>query len=211
MSASSESDARAPRELELIRRCQAARGKEFEDVFGEVYRAFKDRVYNVTYRITGNPADALDASQETFAILFRKIRDFRFQSKFSSWIYRIAVNASIDLCRRGSSKNVSSLDALMEEKRGSERAVFVPTDDLDDRPHSVAQEGEFSADIQSAILRLSPKLRTIVALRYLEGLSYEEVAEVLRCSMGTVKSRLARAHTALEPYLARVCEKHLLR
>lgn len=210
MSASSDQDARAPRELELIRRCQAAHGKDFEDAFGEVYGAFKDRVYNVTYRITGNPADALDASQETFAILFRKIRDFRFQSKFSSWVYRIAVNASIDLCRRTSSRGVTSLDALMDEKRSGDRATFAPADAQQGRPRAVAEVSEFSADVQGAIARLSPKLRTIVVLRYLENLSYEEVADVLRCSMGTVKSRLARAHSALEPYLARVCERHLL-
>src|SRR5262245_58810611 len=205
MSASSESDARAPRELELIRRCQAARGKEFEDVFGEVYRAFKDRVYNVTYRITGNPADALDASQETFAILYRKVRDFRFQSKFSSWVYRIAVNASIDLCRRSSLRNYSSLDQFFDETHRSERTAVVPADEVTKRPRAAAEDSEFAGDVHSVIQRLSPKLRTIVVLRYLENLAYEEVAEALGCSLGTVKSRLARAHAALEPLLLRVC------
>jgi RNA polymerase sigma-70 factor, ECF subfamily len=212
VSSASDKGTRESHELELVRRCQMARGKEFGRQFAELYRAYKDRVYNIAYRITGNPADALDASQETFAILFRKVRDFRFQSKFSSWVYRIAVNASIDLCRRSSSRGTASLDVILEDSRtGSDSAWLMPADSSAVRPRDAAEGTELSADIQEAINRLSPKLRTIVTLRYLENLSYEEVADVLRCSMGTVKSRLARAHTALEPLLARVCERHLLR
>lgn len=206
----SDNQARPPDDLELIRRCQADAGKEFEERFGELYHAYKDRVYNVAYRITGNSTDALDASQETFAILFRKIRDFRFQSKFSSWVYRIAVNASIDLCRRTSSRGIASLDAMSEDPQESRDArASLPEDGHAVRPRAAAERSELSSDVQVAIQRLSPKLRTIIVLRYLENLSYEEVAEVLNCSIGTVKSRLARAHAALEPLLMRVCERHL--
>ncbi|MFN0206274.1 MAG: RNA polymerase sigma factor [Planctomycetota bacterium] len=198
-------------DTELIRRCQKAVGEEFNETFGELYRLFKDRVYSVAYRITGNPSDALDASQETFSILFRKIRDFRFQSKFSSWVYRIAVNASIDLCRRSTLRNTGSLDTIINNpQRPLEHAAFTPEDENAVRPRVAAEENEFSNDIQLAIQRLSPKLRTIIVLRYLENQSYEEVSEVLGCSLGTVKSRLARAHSALEPLLLRVCEKHYL-
>ncbi len=210
MKSPSDQEARNGPDADLIHRCQEAEGSQFDVRFAELYDVYKDRVYNVAYRITGNAADALDASQETFAILFRKVRDFRFQSKFSSWVYRITVNASIDLCRRSSSKSVASLDALMEESRpGGDARALAPTDDGSSRPRSIAERNELASDIQAAIDRLSPKLRTIVVLRYLENLSYEEVAEVLRCSIGTVKSRLARAHAALEPYLVRVTEKHL--
>ena len=83
-------------EAELVLACQRAEPRALEGEFRELYERYKDRVYNVCYRITGNPTDALDASQETFGIVFRRIREFRFQSRFSSWIYRIAVNASID-------------------------------------------------------------------------------------------------------------------
>lgn len=199
-------------EDELIHRCQSATGSEFDAAFGDLYLLFRDRVYSVAYRITGNPADALDASQETFSILFRKIKDFRFQSKFSSWVYRIAVNASIDLCRRSSLKNTASLDALTDDTvRSSERGGFAPADTGAVRPRSAAEDNELSTDIHGAIQRLSPKLRSIVILRYIENLSYEEVAAVLGCSLGTVKSRLSRAHAALEPLLARISEKHYLK
>lgn len=199
-------------ESELIRRCQETQGEEFDLAFGELYLLFRDRVYSVAYRITGNPTDALDASQETFSILFRKIKDFRFQSKFSSWVYRIAVNASIDLCRRSSIKNSTSLDALSDDPfRSSERGGFAPVDKNAVRPRTAAEGSELATDVHHAIQRLSPKLRSIVALRYLQNLTYEEVATVLGCSLGTVKSRLARAHAALEPLLTRVSEKHHLR
>src|SRR5690242_6956356 len=95
---SSDPDAR------LVQACQAALASAgqpgLEGPFRLLYDQYKDRVYNVCFRIAGNAPDALDASQETFGILFRKLPDFRFQSKFSSWVYRIAVNASIDLRRR---------------------------------------------------------------------------------------------------------------
>lgn len=201
-----------PDESDLILRCQKANGSEFHEAFEELYRVYKDRVYSIAYRITGNPTDALDASQETFSILFRKIRDFRFQSKFSSWVYRIAVNASIDLCRRSSMKNTGSLDAITDDsQRSYDRPGYQPTDHGAVAPRDAAEGSEFATDIHGAIQRLSPKLRSIVTLRYLQNLSYEEVADVLGCSLGTVKSRLSRAHAALEPLLVSICEKHNLR
>ena len=81
-------------EAELVLACQRSETRPLEGEFRELYERFKDRVYNVCYRITGNTTDALDASQETFGIVFRRICEFRFQSRFSSWVYRIAVNQS---------------------------------------------------------------------------------------------------------------------
>ena len=79
---------------ELVEACQDDPRMGFQGSFRKLYEQYKDRVYNVCYRITGNATDALDASQETFGIIFRKIGEFRFESKFSSWVYRVAVNAS---------------------------------------------------------------------------------------------------------------------
>lgn len=196
---------------ELIRRCQETPLEGLEGAFRELYDQYKDRVYNVCYRITGNSADALDAAQETFGILFRKISGFRFESKFSSWVYRIAVNASIDLKRRVSTRWVASLDALRE---GETREYDGPRIDLseDDREGPMRQAGkrELESEVQHAITRLSPKMKTITVLRYLEDLSYEQIAETLQISIGTVKSRLARAHQALDRELTPVLDKHYL-
>jgi RNA polymerase sigma-70 factor (ECF subfamily) len=175
-----------------------------------LYEQYKDRVYNVCYRITGNATDALDASQETFGVMFRKIGEFRFDSKFSSWVYRIAVNASIDIKRRSGTRWLASL----EGSRDSDGVEFPRVDLRDERteaPSVAASRHELEDEIQLAISRLSPKMRAITVLRYIESLSYEEIAEALHISIGTVKSRLSRAHHALDRELTPVLDRHYLR
>jgi RNA polymerase sigma-70 factor (ECF subfamily) len=196
-------------EAELVQACQRSPSRELEGPFQELYERFKDRVYNVCYRITGNATDALDASQETFGIVFRRVGEFRFQSRFSSWVYRIAVNASIDLRRRARTRRFASLEA-MQEAGVSAGTRYELQDDSVEMPSASASRRELEEEIQRAILRLSPKLQTIIVLRYIESLSYEEVAETLQISLGTVKSRLARAHDALDRELTPVLDKHYL-
>lgn len=189
---------------ELVTLCQAEVGQEGAEAFRALYDRYRDRVYNIAFRITGSAADALDASQETFAILFRKIGKFRFDSKFSSWIYRIAVNASIDLMRRRTTRQIA-------RGEGGDAGAMTTLEALparDQRPYEEAGILELEEEVQSAIDQLSPKLRTVVVLRYIEGLSYGEISEVLACSIGTIKSRLARAHHALEQSLSRVLDDH---
>lgn len=197
-------------DVELVQACQACEAEALDGPFRELYERFKDRVYNVCYRITGNGTDALDASQETFGILFRKVREFRYQSRFSSWVYRIAVNASIDLKRRSSSRKLASLDAFREARGSDEGVRFDLSDESVEMPAASASRHELEQEIQRAILRLSPKLRVIIVLRYIESLSYEEVSETLQISIGTVKSRLSRAHEALDRELTPVLDKHYL-
>ncbi|HET6204008.1 MAG TPA: sigma-70 family RNA polymerase sigma factor [Planctomycetota bacterium] len=192
---------------ELVEACQRAETEKYRKAFEELYNLYKERVYNVAYRITGNPVDALDASQETFGILFRKIRDFRFRSKFSSWVYRIAVNAAIDLKRRGVARRFPA-PAPVSGGQDLERLELEA--DGGRGPERWAGGRELESEVQRAITRLSPKLRAIVVLRHIEGLSYEQISEVLRCSMGTVKSRLARAHESLERSLVGVMERHFV-
>ena len=196
-------------EVELVQACQRAEPHALEGEFRELYERYKDRVYNVCYRITGNPTDALDASQETFGIVFRRIREFRFKSRVSSWIYRIAVNASIDLRRRSRTRRLSSLEAMTERGSG-EGGSFDLSDPKVEMPSATASRHELEEEIQHALDRLSPKLRTILVLRYHESLSYEEIAETLVISLGTVKSRLSRGHDALDRELTPVLDKHYL-
>ena len=195
---------------ELVLSCQNARETSFQGAFRELYEQYKDRVYNVCYRITGSGPDALDSSQETFGIIFRKIREFRFESKFSSWVYRIAVNASIDLKRRSQTKHLTSLDSIRgSSEDGASKIDF--HDEAIEAPMAAASRHELEAEIQEAITRLSPKMQAITVLRYLEHLSYEEIAETLSISLGTVKSRLSRAHAALDRELSPVLDRHHLR
>ncbi len=193
----------------LVEACRADPGEGFHGAYRDLYEQYKDRVYNVCYRITGNPTDALDASQETFGILFRKIHDFRYESKFSSWVYRVAVNASIDLKRRSESRSAASLDAILGNP-GGESARLEFTDEQTEAPQAAASRSELEDEIGQAIQRLSEKLRVITVLRYTESLSYEQIAETLRISLGTVKSRLSRAHAALDRELSPVLDRHYL-
>jgi len=195
---------------ELVAACQTAEPSGLDGAFRLLYEQYKDRVYNVCYRITGNATDALDASQETFGIIFRKISDFRFESKFSSWVYRIAVNASIDLKRRSNTRWLASLDALQEKSSKFGSRTEIP-DDSAEPPIASAARHELEEEVQQAIQRLSPKMRVITVLRYIESLSYEEIATTLQISIGTVKSRLSRAHQALDRELTPVLDKFYLR
>lgn len=195
---------------ELVEACQVTAPTGLDGAFRQLYEQYKDRVYNVCYRITGNATDALDASQETFGIMFRKIAEFRFESKFSSWVYRIAVNASIDMKRRAGSRWLASLDSAQDERRRETPRLEI-RDERVELPVAAASRHELEIEIQTAISHLSPKMRAITVLRYVESLSYEEIAETLQISIGTVKSRLSRAHQALDRELTPVLDKHYLR
>jgi RNA polymerase sigma-70 factor, ECF subfamily len=192
----------------LVEACQAALPSGLDGPFRDLYEQYKDRVYNVCFRITGNATDALDASQETFGIMFRKIAEFRFESKFSSWVYRIAVNASIDMKRRAGSRWLASLDSASDGSRSAGRVEI--RDDRVELPMRAASRHELEHEIHSAIQQLSPKMRAITVLRYVENLSYDEIAETLQISLGTVKSRLARAHEALDRELTPILDRYYL-
>lgn len=194
----------------LVEACQATPVSGLQGAFRDLYEQYKDRVYNVCFRITGNSTDALDASQETFGVMFRKIGEFRFDSKFSSWVYRIAVNASIDIKRRSGTRWLASLEGGRESE-GHEFPRIDLRDDRTEAPSVAASRHELEDEIQLAISRLSPKMRAITVLRYIESLSYEEIAETLHVSIGTVKSRLSRAHQALDRELTPVLDRHYLR
>ena len=197
-------------DLRLIEACQESDLRGLEGPFRELYDLYRDRVYNVCYRITGSASDALDASQETFGIMFRKLSEFRFESKFSSWVYRIAVNASIDLKRRTQSRRTASLDAIRDRNNAGGTQRYDPTDEKVEMPMAAASRHELEHEVQRAIGRLSEKLQTITVLRYNESLSYEQISETLQISLGTVKSRLARAHRVLDRELTPVLDRYYL-
>jgi RNA polymerase sigma-70 factor (ECF subfamily) len=177
----------------LVRACQDPNSDGFEAAFEALYERYRDRVYSIAYRLVGSTADAMDVVQETFSLVFRKLHTFRFDSLFSTWLYRLVVNCGIDFMRQGRG-------ARGRLRAGNPEATL-PADASDPdapEPREQAAAQELSAHVHERIQRLSPKLRAVLVLRYLEGMSYEELAEVLGISLGTVKSRLARAHVAIE-------------
>jgi RNA polymerase sigma-70 factor, ECF subfamily len=176
-------------DAELVAACRHPEHDGFEAAFEALYAKYRDRVYSIALRITGSSADAMDVAQECFGLVFRKLDGFRSDALFSTWLFRIVVNCSIDHRRRERSHapKLESVDAEEAE-----------IEDLADGPLQSAQSMELGGQVQAAIRMLSPKLSSILALRYLEDMSYEQLAATLGLSLGTVKSRLARAHLALE-------------
>lgn len=173
----------------LVAACRNPNHDGFEAAFEQLYHRYRDRVYAIAYRVTGNTVDAMDIVQESFGLVFRKLESFRAGSLFSTWLFRLVVNCSIDHRRRERSRAWQS---------GQIEQVAESVVDPATSPDAAAEANEFGGQIQAAIGQLSPKLRAVLALRYLEDMSYDELSVTLSLSLGTVKSRLARAHLALE-------------
>lgn len=168
---------------------------------GDLYERHQGRVFNTAYRVMGSSTEAADVTQEVFLQIADRIRGFRGDASLTSWIYRMTVNLAIDARRRqarrparpmAGSKGEPDLDVAQARP-----GVAQPEVD----PAQLAEGSEREKKVHEALDRLSPKLRSVVVLRYFENLSYEELAEVLQTSIGTVKSRLNRAHAALEGLL----------
>lgn len=184
----------------LVERFKAGDRAAFE----ELYERYKTKVYNTAYRITCNAAEAADVAQEVFVSIFKKIGLFEYRSSFSTWVYRMSVNASIDRYRKITRHPASSLDDEAFQETGQFRKM---ADDKTPGADSQAEQHEFDAQVQKTIALLPLKLRTAVVLRYVQDLSYQEVAQALKCSEGTVKSRLNRAHEKLRKLLGKVMQK----
>jgi RNA polymerase sigma-70 factor, ECF subfamily len=179
-------------ERELVEACRRGDREAFRDLF----EAHRDRVYSIALRFSGDESIAMDIAQDTFVKLFASIADFRGDAAFQTWIYRLVVNSCFDHQRR-TKRLVPLADGILSTLRASADALA----DLLRR--------EVRTSVRSAIERLSPPLRMVVVLRYTEGLSYEEIADALNCSPGTVASRLNRAHKALGRTLAHLGGSHV--
>ena len=176
---------------DLVRQCK--RGDP--DAFGKLVRLHQQPVFNFCLRLLRNVEDAEDIAQEAFVQAYRNIKKFQPRAKFSTWLFTIAKNLSLNLIRN--------------EKRGKRR--MVPIDDgpegvtvatgVADQPDSEAVERETATVVRAAIERLSPEHGLVIVLRDLEGLSYNEIGVVMDCRAGTVKSRLFRARAGLKEIL----------
>jgi RNA polymerase sigma-70 factor (ECF subfamily) len=156
------------------------------EAFRVLYEAYKDKVYSIAlYFFHGDAAVAADVTQHVFLKLMESIEQFRGDSGFSTWLYRFVVNACIDTTR-GSAARAQATDPAMFDT--------LPAEGSHEDTFAVAQ---VAASVRAAVSSLSPKIRIAILLRYFEDLSYEEMAAVLKCSPGTVASRLSRGHQTL--------------
>jgi RNA polymerase sigma-70 factor (ECF subfamily) len=154
------------------------------DAFRILFEMYKDKVYSVALRYSGDAAAGMDITQDVFVRLFSQLGSFRGESSFETWLYRLVVNCCFDH-RRKLRRIVPLLGGIVRRFHMKERI----TGDL--------IRSETRAEVQAAIARLPDDLRIAIVLRYTQGLSYEEMAEALNCARGTVASRLNRAHKRL--------------
>jgi RNA polymerase sigma-70 factor (ECF subfamily) len=176
-------------EAELI--ANAQRGDR--DAFSTLVRRYERRVVGVALAVVHNQDDALELAQETFVRAFEKLPRFESRSSFSTWLYRIAANLAIDFWRRERRYNVlRGEDAENELRR-------LPSANGDS--FKAANQSELGERLSKALEQVTPEHRAVILLREVEGLSYDEISEVLRCPRGTVMSRLHYARNRLRGIL----------
>ena len=167
------------------------------EAFAKLVQKYQSRVLTLATRILDNRSEAEDVAQDIFVKVFQSLHEFRGASRFSTWLYRITVNHCLNYIRRRTRQQQTLVAAEPEDWMQE-----FPTSN----PHRTLEQKERWVLVQAKLQALSPEYRTILLLRDFEGLSYEEIADVLQLESGTVKSRLHRARTELkallEPYLA---------
>ena len=185
-------------EQEVPRLVKLARNGD-QDAFGELFCMYHERLVAVTRSIVGNHEDGCDLAQQTWVKAWNKLDTFKAQSKFYTWIYRIATLTCIDFLRKRKSRPVSTgreEDAREMEWVASMRAART------DRPDVRAGLSEIRARFDKALQHLSPEHRMALVLREVEGLSYEEIATAMKCRKGTVMSRIFHARRRLQEHMA---------
>ena len=175
------------RDEELIEACLSGR----TEAFNQLVLRYQDRLFNALVRSVGSAEDARDAAQDAFVHAYQKLGTFRGNSAFYSWLFRIAMNAAISRRRTRGQGAVSRDGSGLED-------VLDPVDPRsDNRPSHRMEMTEQQSQVHEALNSLPEEYRTVLVLKEIEGLKYEEIAEVVDCPVGTVRSRIHRARAEL--------------
>ena len=172
--------------------------------FDKLVLNHKDRLFNLCYRLLGDYEEANDSAQETFIKVYRGLKKFRFESGFSTWLYRIAVNTCKNKLKSSAYRQKSKMVPLDNPVLANRSQPSREIQDESPSPAMELEKKERMRVIQEAIDALSPEQKQVVTLRDIEGFSYEEVAEITGFNLGTVKSRIARARQDLRKKLRSV-------
>lgn len=178
-------------ELSLVR--QAARGDAA--AFELLMRQHEGRMYAVALRMCGNREDAQDCTQEAMLRIFRALHNFKGQSSFSTWVYRVTMNTCLDELRRRKVRTSTSLDSLLD-------TGWAPTDESDTPEHH-SLRSEQRRMLEKAIASLPEDMKAAIVLRDIQGFSYDEIAAILEANVGTIKSRISRGREKLRDILTR--------
>ncbi len=177
------------REKQLIQKAKKGDTNSFESLI----LGCQSKAFNIAIRYLKNEQDALDALQESFIKIFRYLNTFKEDCRFDTWVYRIVVNTCNDMLRKKSRrKNTDSIFKTEDEK---ETIIEIP--DSSGSPEVVFAEKEKSEYIVSCLEKLNQDQKEIIILRDIQGFSYDEISEILECSVGTVKSRISRSRLRL--------------
>ena len=169
-----------------------------EGAFQELFEAYQTPVYNFIYRMLGCAEDAADATQEVFFKMYKRLSSLRHPGYFSTWLFSIARNEAISMTRRRKRKNHTSID---DDQNGSMVQVLDSSDPSPDRQYL---QNEFECEFQRVLLEIPEIYRMAFILGVLEEHSYEEVAQIMDCSVGNVKSRVFRARQQIANKLQKV-------
>lgn len=184
-----------PEEAELVRR---ARRGDLE-AYDELVRRYQERIYATIYHMTANHEDANDLAQETFVKAFRALRSFKGGSSFYTWLYRIAVNKTINFLKQRRGRSQMSLNDLDLNAEHDPDLVALVSDKT---PRREAHLSELQERLNAAMQKLSEVHRLVVTLHDVQGLPHEEIARIMDCNVGTVRSRLFYARQQLQAYLS---------
>ena len=178
----------------LIKKCKSGDVEAFEHLIN----TYQKKAYNIALRIMANEEDAKDMAQEAFIRIYKSIMNFREESSFSTWIYRIVTNVCLDEVRKRKNRGTISIDAGINID-GSETKYELSCDK--ETPEDIYEKTEKKEIILETINELSEEYKSAIVLRDIEGFSYEEIATIMDCSIGTVKSRINRARNILKDKL----------
>ncbi|MCS6778022.1 MAG: sigma-70 family RNA polymerase sigma factor [Chloroherpetonaceae bacterium] len=168
--------------------------------FNEIVLRYKGRIFNYIYRTIRHAADAEDLTQETFVRAYQSIRSFQVRASLNTWLFRIATNLCIDYVRKQKTHVPAESLSCAADESEQDAQRDIPDAALD--PQRLLIDKELTHRVEAALEQLPEKLRTALLLYDVEGLSYEEIAAVLECPLGTVKSRIFHARAALRDRLA---------
>jgi RNA polymerase sigma-70 factor, ECF subfamily len=178
----------------LVKKSQSGDVESFELLIN----AYDKRAYNIAYRVMGNEENAKDMAQEALLRVFRSIKDFKGQSSFSTWLYRVVTNVCLDELRRRKNEKYVSMDSTIQTDSGELHMELCSDKET---PESVYERVEQRELITKAINELNEDYKSVIVLRDIQGFSYEEISNMLDCSLGTVKSRINRARNMLRERL----------
>ena len=166
-----------------------------QEAFGELVRLYEKKVYALTLRMCKNPDDAAEAAQEAFLAAWQGLKFFRGEASFSTWLYRLASNACVDLLRKEQGHRAAAGPSL------NDADTYIEVADDAATPQELAERSELREQIEEGLQSLSPEHREVLILRELHQLSYDEIAQTLDLDTGTVKSRISRGRKALRNFL----------